>query len=157
MLTVIQDQTRRIRLLLLVGLPIIAVAALALGGIDAVASWRAKNGGGVTGAFTADRQECSRRTCNFHGSWTAADGSRSRSDVILYDAPADLAVGQSITTVDTGARKGVFTAGGGGSTYLITTVIAMLGVGVATTWIAILLHSALTARSRRRIDRSSSL
>lgn len=156
MLTVIQNQPRRIRLLLLAGLPIIAAGALALGGVDAVASWQAKSGGGVTGVFTADRQECSRRACNFYGPWTATDGSRHRPDVILYDAPADLTVGQSIATVDTGARKGVFTPGGGGSTYLITTVIALFGVVAATAWIVILLHSALTARSHRRANSSPS-
>ncbi|WP_157752014.1 hypothetical protein [Actinoplanes derwentensis] len=139
---------RPLRLLLLIGLPLVAAAALALGGVDAVASWQAKSGGGVAGVFTADRQECSRRTCNFHGPWQAADGSGSRPDVLLYDAPADLTVGRSIAAVDTGARKGVFTPDGGGSTFLITTVVTLIGLLAVIAWIVLVAYSALTARKR---------
>jgi hypothetical protein len=134
----------RMKFFLWVGLPLIAVGGLFFGSIDLVPAWQAKSGTGVVGTFTADREECGRRSCSFHGSWTATDGSTSRSDVILYDEPDSLRVGGTTEALDSGARKGVF-ATAGGSTYLLVTAFTLAGVAAAVGWVFFLIR-----RFRRR-------
>lgn len=118
-------------------LPVIALAALFVGGRDIVAVWEAKSGGGTVGVFTADREQCSRRSCSFYGDWTAADGSSTRTDVILYDEPDSLEVGGTTEAVDTGSPNGVF-ATAGGITYLLVTAFFAAGVLALVIWIVFL-------------------
>lgn len=70
----------------------------------------------------------------------ATDGSRSRSDVILYDEPDPLRVGETTEALDSGARKGVF-ATAGGSTYLLVTTFTLAGVAAAVGWVFFLISS----------------
>jgi hypothetical protein len=124
----------RAKVFLWVGLPIIAGMGLFLGITDLVPAWQAKNGDGVVGTFTANREQCGRRTCSFHGSWQPADGSAGKADTLLYDEPDDLQVGGTVEAIDSGARKGVF-ATAGGSSYLLFTGMTVAGVAVAGTWV----------------------
>ena len=65
----------RLKFFLWIGLPILAAIGVMFGAFDLVPAWQAHNGGGTIGTFTAEREECGRRSCSFHGSWAAADGS----------------------------------------------------------------------------------
>ena len=127
----------RTRFFLWIGLPVIATIGLIFGAADLVPAWQAHGGGGTPGTFTAEREECGRRSCSFHGSWVAADGSASRKDVILYDKPDSLATGRTIEALDTGARKGVFGTAGG-STYLLITGFVVAGLAALVAWVFVL-------------------
>ena len=50
------------------------------GVFDLVSARQAHNGGGPAGTFTAEREECGRRSCSFHGSWAATDGGNAIRD-----------------------------------------------------------------------------
>ncbi|GAA0809848.1 hypothetical protein [Spirilliplanes yamanashiensis] len=127
----------RAKIFLWAGLPLIAAGGIIFGGLDVVPAWQAHNGAGTAGVFTALREECGRRSCSFHGSWTAADGGSSRPDVILYDEPASLAVGGTTPAIDSGARTGVF-ATAGGPTYLFVTAFLVAGLAAAAGWVFVL-------------------
>lgn len=129
-----------------VGLPVVAVAGLIFGSVDVVPAWKAKSGDGVVGTFTATREDCGRRSCSFYGTWTADDGSRTRTDVILYDEPDSLRVGGDTAALDSGARKGVF-AKAGGSTYLLVTAFTVAGVAAAVAWIVLLVRAVRRRRT----------
>ncbi len=129
----------RLRFFLWIGLPLIAVMGIVFGGQDVVPAWQAKAGNGTIGTFTADREDCGRRSCSFYGTFTTPDG-KTRADVILYDEPASLKVGSTTEAIDAGARKGVF-AGAGGSTYLLVTAFALAGAAAAIAWIIFLLRT----------------
>jgi hypothetical protein len=131
-----------------VGLPLIAVIGLAFGSVDVLPAWKAKNGSGVVGTFTAQREDCGRRTCSFYGDWVSADGTSTRTDVILYDEPDSLSKGGTTEAIDSGARKGVF-ATGGGLTYLLVTGLTLAGVIAAIVWVV------LVFRRLRRAARKS--
>jgi hypothetical protein len=124
----------RAKVFLWVGLPILAGMGLFLGVTDLVPAWQARSGDGVVGTFSANREQCGRRTCSFHGSWQAADGSAGKADVMLYDEPDDLRVGGTVEAIDSGARKGVF-ATAGGSSYLLFTGMTVAGAAMAATWV----------------------
>ena len=128
-----------------IGLPIIAAMGIMFGAFDLVPAWQAHGGSGTIGTFTAEREECSRRSCSFYGSWAAADGSERRTDVILYDEPDSLSTGSTTGALDTGARKGVF-ATAGGLTYLLVTGFVVGGLAALVGW-AFVLRNAF--RSRR--------
>jgi hypothetical protein len=135
----------RTKIFLWFGLPVIAVGGLVFGSQDVVPAWQAKSGNGTPGSFTAVREDCGRRSCSFYGNWKAADASRTRTDVILYDEPDSLRVGGSTDAIDSGGRAGVF-ATAGGYTYLLVTGLT-LGGGVAlVAWVIFLLR---TLRRRR--------
>ena len=127
-----------------IGLPVIAGIGLMLGVGDLVPAWQAKGGGGTAGTFTAVAEECSRRSCTWHGDFVA-DGGAKRTDVILYDAPAGVTKGATAPARDTGARKGVFSTTGG-STWLLVTGLTLAGVVAAVVWVAIIIR---TVRRRR--------
>ena len=127
----------RTAILVWVGLPVIAVLGLLFGSVDVIPAWQAKEGTGTAGTFTADREDCGRRSCSFYGTWQAADGSKTRADVILYDEPDSLRVGGKTEAIDSGARKGVF-ATAGGSTYLLVTGFTLAGLAAAVAWIIVL-------------------
>ncbi|MEV6495214.1 hypothetical protein AB0M20_42335, partial [Actinoplanes sp. NPDC051633] len=99
--------------------------------------WQAHNGSGTAGTFTAVREECGRRSCEFRGTWAAADGSAGRDDVILYDEPDGFGLGDTAEALDTGARSGVF-ATAGGSTYLLITGFVVAGLAALMGWIFVL-------------------
>jgi hypothetical protein len=134
------------RFFLWIGLPAIAAAGIYFGSIDLMPAWKAHNGGGVVGTFTAEREECGRRSCTLYGSWKATDGSSDRADVILYDEPETLTGGRTTEAVDTGARSGVF-ATAGGSMYLMVTGFLVGGIVALVAWVFVL-RNAL----RRRRD-----
>lgn len=119
------------------GLPVIAVVGLGLSVQDVGPAWSAKNGGGTAGTFTVLREDCGRRNCTWHGDWVAADGSSRREDVILYDEPDGIKVGEEVEALDSGARKGVFSKAGGG-TYLLVTGLALAGVAAAVALVVII-------------------
>src|SRR5688572_13023874 len=110
----------RMKIFTWIGLPVIAVVGLGFGVQDVVPAWDAKNGDGKTGTFTAKREDCGRRSCSFYGDWVAADGTKGRPDVILYDEPDGMVKGDTIEALDTGARTGVFAKGGGEGTFYLT-------------------------------------
>jgi len=135
----------RMRFFLWVGLPVIAAMGIIFGAFDLVPAWQAHGGGGTAGTFTAEREECGKRSCDFHGSWVAVDGSKGRDDVILYDEPDSLRTGQTTAAVDTGARNGVF-ATAGGSTYLLISGFVVAGVAALVGW-AFVIRNAFRRRS----------
>lgn len=122
------------------GLPVIAAIGAMLGGFDLVPAWQAKGGNGTPGTFTAVREDCGRRSCSFYGDWVASDGSKTRSDVILYDEPDSLRVGGETAALDSGARKGVF-ATAGGSTYLLVTGMVLAGLAAAIGFVVFLVKT----------------
>lgn len=122
------------------GLPVIAAIGIMLGAFDLVPAWQAKGGGGTPGTFTALREDCGRRSCSFYGDWVATDGSKTRSDVILYDEPDSLRVGGKTEALDSGARKGVF-ATAGGSTYLLVTGMVVAGLAAAIGFVVFLVKT----------------
>jgi hypothetical protein len=136
----------RMKFFLWIGLPVIAGLGLLFGAFDLVPAWQAHGGSGTAGTFTAEREECGRRSCSFHGSWAAADGSAKRDDVILYDEPDSLRTGATVEALDSGARKGVF-ATAGGSTYLLVTGFVLAGVAALVGWVFVLRNAF-----RRRRD-----
>src|SRR4051794_339467 len=137
----------RMTFFLWVGLPLLAAMGLVFGVGDLVPAWQAHGGGGTVGTFTAERRECGKRSCSFHGPWVAADGSARRDDVILYDEPDTLITGETTEAVDTGARTGVF-ATTGGSTYLLVTGFVAGGLAALVCWVFVILGAV---RRRRRV------
>ena len=136
----------RMKFFLWIGLPVIAAMGMMFGAFDLVPAWQAHNGGGTAGTFTAEREECGRRSCSFHGSWAATDGSDRRDDVILYDEPDALRTGATVEAVDSGARKGVF-ATAGGKTYLLVSAFVIGGLAALVGWIFVIRNAI---RDRRR-------
>ena len=134
----------RMKFFLWAGLPFLAVLGFVFGIGDLVPAWQAHNGGGVTGTFTAVREDCGRRSCTIYGDWVAADGSRGRDDVIIYDEPDGTNPGDTVAALDTGARNGVFAAAGG-STYLLVTGFVLAGVAALAGWILVI-RAALRRR-----------
>jgi hypothetical protein len=122
-----------------IGLPAIAIIGLGLSVQDVIPAWDAKNGKGTVGTFTAKEKDCGRRSCSFYGDWVAADGSKTRPDVILYDEPDSLAVGGTTEALDTGARKGVFAKGSSGTFYL-TLALSVAGLAAAIGFIFFLIR-----------------
>jgi hypothetical protein len=133
----------RMKFFLWIGLPLIAVIGFVAGGRDIVPTWQAKMGSGTIGTFVPEREDCGRRSCTIIGDFTA-DGT-TREDVILYDAPDPLTVGESVEAIDTGARKGVYSTAGG-STYLLVTGLTVAGVAALIGWIYFLIR---TIRGRK--------
>ena len=136
----------RMKFFLWIGLPVIAAMGIMFGAFDLVPAWQAHNGGGTAGTFTAEREDCGRRSCSFHGSWAAAEGGERRTDVILYDEPDSLRTGATIEAVDSGARKGVF-ATAGGSTYLLVTGFVVGGLAALVGWVFVLRNAFRRRRS----------
>ncbi|MEV6601157.1 hypothetical protein AB0M36_30535 [Actinoplanes sp. NPDC051346] len=134
------------KIFLWVGLPFVAFAAMALGATDLVPAWKAHNGGGTVGTFTAEREECGRRSCSFHGSWVADNGSDRRANVTLYDEPDSLVVGQTVKAADTGA-SGVFATAGGYS-YLLLTAFVLAGIGALVGWVFVIRNAIRKWRGR---------
>jgi hypothetical protein len=122
-----------------IGLPLIAVVGLGFSVQDVVPAWDAKNGDGTAGTFTAKREDCGRRSCSFYGDWVSSDGSKTRSDVILYDEPDSMNVGDTTDALDTGARNGVFTRGGTG-TFFLTVGLTVAGLAAAIGFIFVLIR-----------------
>lgn len=135
----------RSKILIWIGLPVIAVMGLTFGSFDLVPAWQAKAGNGTPGTFTAVREECSRRNCTWHGDFAPDGGGNARTDVILYDEPDALSKGQTVPARDTGARNGVFSTTGG-STWLLVTGFVLGGAIAAVAWVVLLVR----AISRRR-------
>jgi hypothetical protein len=136
----------RMKFFLWIGLPIIAAMGAMFGAFDLVPAWQAHGGGGTIGTFTAEREECSRRSCDFFGSWAAKDGSERRADVVLYDEPDALTTGQTVEAADTGARKGVF-ATAGGSTYLLVSAFVVGGLAALAGWVLVIRNALRGRRS----------
>lgn len=136
------------RVFVWVGLPLIAVMGLAFGSADVLPAWKAKNGSGVVGTFTAVREDCGRRTCSFYGDWVSADGTSTRTGVILYDEPGSLRAGGTTEAIDSGARKGVF-ATGGGITYLLVTGLTLAGVIAGVVWVVLVFRRIRRAMRKR--------
>ena len=137
----------RIRLFLWVGLPVIAAAGIFFGVRDGGAAWKAHRGEGVAGTFVATHARCkvTRDTCSsIYGTFTSADGSVKRTDVILYDAPKALQDGGEAAALDSGAPHGVFLADGG-TMYVQTMAFVVGGVVAALAWVLF-----LVTRFRRR-------
>ncbi|WP_018348957.1 hypothetical protein [Longispora albida] len=121
------------------GLPLIAGLALFFGSQDLIPSWKAHNGDGKAGIFSATYEECKKRrrggtSCTLHGTWKADDGSATRAKVVLYDEPDTIPADGKVAALDTGAEDGVF-AKDGGSKYLVHTGIVLVGLLAAAGWI----------------------
>lgn len=129
-----------------VGLPVIAAIGFTFGLSDLVPSWQANAGGGTEGTFTAVREDCGRRSCTWYGNWVAAEGGEQRTDVILYDEPDGMTVGQQVAARDTGARNGVF-SNEGGYTWLLVTAFVVGGVAAAVFWILALVRAIRRRRT----------
>ncbi|RKN24074.1 hypothetical protein D7147_03470 [Micromonospora musae] len=140
----------RAKFFLWVGLPIIAVIGFVAGTGDLVPAWQAHGGGGTSGSFTAERQECSRRSCTWYGDFTT-DAGATRTDVILYDAPDGLSAGETAPARDTGAGDGVFSTSGG-STWLLVTGLTLAGLVAAVAWVIVILREVRRRRERRATD-----
>ncbi|MEU8296169.1 hypothetical protein AB0C04_02630 [Micromonospora sp. NPDC048909] len=140
----------RAKVLVWVGLPVIAVIGLVMGAGDLGPAWQAKGGGGTAGTFTAVQEECGRRSCTWHGDFVA-EGGEKRADVILYDAPDGLMQGATAPARDSGARKGVFSTTGG-STWLIVTGLSLAGVVAAVIWVVVILRAVRRRREQRAAD-----
>lgn len=138
----------RTRIFVWLGLPVIAVLGLTFGAFDLVPAWQANAGNGTPGTFTAVREQCSRRNCNWYGDFAADQGGARRTDVILYDEPDALRVGDAVPARDTGARNGVFSTKGG-STWLLVTVFVLAGVIAAATWVVLLVRWLTRRRAVR--------
>ncbi|HEU4348133.1 MAG TPA: hypothetical protein VFR35_10125 [Actinoplanes sp.] len=134
----------RTKVFVWIGLPVIAVAGLLFGAFDLLPAWDAKAGNGTPGTFTAVREDCGRRNCTWHGDFATESGGQ-RTDVILYDEPDGLAVGDAVPARDTGARNGVFSTEGG-YTWLVVTGFVLAGAVAAVAWVLILVR----ALKRRR-------
>lgn len=128
------------------GLPVIAVIGLVFGSADLVPAWQAKGGTGTPGTFTVVREDCGRRSCTWYGDWAATDGTKKRSDVILYDEPDSLKVGGKVEALDSGARNGVF-ATAGGTTYLLVSGMTLAGLLAAIGFVFFLVKK-VRGRSR---------
>jgi hypothetical protein len=137
------------KIFLWIGLPVIAIIGLGFSVQDVIPAWDAKNDKGTVGTFTAKREDCGRRSCSFYGDWAAADGSKTRTDVILYDEPDSLKIGGTTEALDTGARKGVFTKGGSGTFYL-TLALAIAGLAAAIGFIFFLIRQFTRKREPQR-------
>lgn len=128
-----------------IGLPVIAVIGLGFSVQDIIPAWDAKNGNGTVGTFTATREDCGRRSCTWYGDWAASDGSKKLTDVIIYDEPDSMRKGGTVEALDTGARNGVFTKGGGSGTFYLTLGLTIAGVAAAIGFIFVLIRT-LTRR-----------
>ncbi|MFE4513561.1 hypothetical protein ACFRMQ_05070 [Kitasatospora sp. NPDC056783] len=138
----------RMSVFLWIGLPVIALIGLAKAAPDLVPAWKAQSGSGVTGTFTAARESCSHGSCDFYGDWRAADGTSTRTDVLLYDGPDSLRIGATAEARDAGAAGGVFSTEGG-SSYLLVTAFAVGGLAAAIAWPVFLWRTWRTWRSSR--------
>ncbi|MGW5668938.1 hypothetical protein [Micromonospora sp. NPDC003776] len=127
----------RVKLLLWIGLPTLAVVGLALAAPDVAPAWRARSGDGTVGTFTARYEECA-RTCTWHGDFVPDKAGTPRYDVIVYGEPDGLIAGTTVAARDTGARRGVFAASGGGNSWLIFSGLAVAGALAAVGWAAML-------------------
>lgn len=121
-------------------LPAVAVVALYNGVQDIGPSWQARQGGGVVGTFTATHEECGRRSCTMHGTFTATDGSRTRRDLVLRDSGDALRVGDTAPAVDTGDDDTVFPPGGGNGVALSIGFI-VVGTIVLAGWVFFLVRA----------------
>jgi hypothetical protein len=140
----------RTKVFVWIGLPVIALIGLLMGASDLGPAWQAKAGSGTPGTFTADHEECGRRSCTWHGDFVATEGG-GRTDVILYDTPDGVTVGSAVPARDTGARKGVFSTAGG-STWLLVTGLTVAGVIAAVAWVVIVFRWV-----RRRREKTSAV
>ncbi|MEV0189962.1 hypothetical protein AB0I39_15655 [Kitasatospora purpeofusca] len=138
----------RMSIFLWIGLPFLAVLGLAKAVPDLVPAWKAQSGSGITGTFTAVREVCSHGSCDFYGGWQAADGTSTRTNVLLYDEPDSMAVGGTAVALDSGAEGGVFGVGGG-SSYLLVTAFAVGGAAAAIAWPVFLWRTWRSWRGRR--------
>ena len=134
----------RMKIFTWVALPAIAFLGLFFGVQDIGPAWDAKNGNGVEGTFTAQREDCGRRSCSFNGDWASSDGTKTRTDVILYDEPDSMEIGDSTDALDTGGRAGVFTKGGS-MTFYLTAAFVLAGIAAAIGFIFVLIR-ALTRK-----------
>ncbi|MFJ8579108.1 hypothetical protein [Micromonospora sp. NPDC093277] len=137
----------RTKVFVWIGLPAIAAIGLMMGATDLAPAWQAKNGGGTAGTFTAVNEECSRRSCQWHGNFVATEGGAQRADVILYDAPDGLAKGATAPARDSGARGGVYSTTGG-STYLLVTGLTVAGVAALVIWVAMIVRAIRRRREK---------
>ncbi|GHH79360.1 hypothetical protein GCM10018781_57230 [Kitasatospora indigofera] len=136
----------RMSIFLWIGLPFIAFVGIAKAAPDLLPAWKAHGGSGVTGTFMAAEESCSHGSCDYYGSWKAADGTSTRTNVLLYDEPASMRVGGTAEALDSGAAGGVFSTEGG-SAYLLVTAFAVGGLAAAIAWPVFLWR---TWRSSRR-------
>ncbi|WP_459648328.1 hypothetical protein [Kitasatospora sp. Ki12] len=144
----------RMSIFLWIGLPFIAFLGIAKAAPDLVPAWEAQSGSGVSGTFTVARKVCSHGSCDVYGGWKAADGTSTRTDVLLYDGADSLRVGDTAVALDSGAPGGVF-ATGGGSAYLLVTAFAVGGLAAAIAWPVFLWRTWSSWRRGRTSSRES--
>jgi hypothetical protein len=133
-----------------VTIPGLAAFAVFTGVQDLGPSWRAKQGQGIVGTYTATHEECRRRSCTMHGTFTADDGSSKRENVILRDSGDSLRRGDTAPALDSGDEDAVFPPGGGAGVPL---AIGFLTVG--TLVLAIYLFVLVRKVRRRRTSPAS--
>lgn len=76
---------------------VLAVLILAMAVTALPYALRAARGDGTHGSFTAERQECSKRSCSYYGTWRAdPPGEVVLADVLINEWPADLPLGESV-------------------------------------------------------------
>ncbi len=134
----------RWKIFLFVGLPIIGVAALVIGGMNVGPAFEAANGGGTPGTYVALSEKCRKRSCTFEGTWTAADGSSTRTGVELLSEPDGMALGTKVPAVDTGADAGVF--GPDSKMHLWYAAVIAIGLAALAGWVWVIVRAV---RKRR--------
>jgi hypothetical protein len=136
----------RFKIFLWVGLPAITFAAFAFAAPNVGPAWRAHNGDGISGTFTAVGSECGRRSCTLRGTWTATDGSATRPDVALLGGPDSLPVDGTVEAVDAGADDGVFVLPT--NHHLIYIGLVLAGVLAAVGWIFVIIRAVKRRAAR---------
>ncbi|MCW3841769.1 hypothetical protein ONA70_16840 [Micromonospora yasonensis] len=137
------------KLLLWIGLPVLALVGLALAALAVAPAWRARSGDGTAGTFTARYEECG-RSCTWHGGFFPDGAGMPRNDVIVYGEPGGLTSGATVAARDTGARRGVFAAAGGGNSWLLFSGLAVAGVPAAVGWVVMLVRAVANRRQTQR-------
>ena len=74
--------------------PALALFILVLGAVDLPSSLQAAENKGQPGTFTAQRSECGRYGCTFHGTFVSEDGAVRLADVFIDNGVDE--VGESV-------------------------------------------------------------
>ena len=125
--------------------PIVALLLVWAGIYNFGPPWRAHNGGGVHGTFTATSHPCG--SCPWYGFFTPSDGGPGRIGVRMGDGAHGItAFGDTVPAIDTGAPQ-VFPVSG--STDWIVPLAAMVvGAGLLVLWLFRVLRP-LSRRTRQ--------
>lgn len=113
---------------------VFAVLILAMAATALPYALRAARGDGTHGSFTAERQECSKRSCSHYGTWRAdPPGDVVVSNVLMDEWPSGLPLGESVDALYLGeADPAVVYPADGSLAWLHILVLA--GAAVLLLW-----------------------